>query len=94
MVEAVRSWYDTVYLPVIKAIKHQRVLRRFKNRTPSDLYVWLVNYWDDLKKDFGNEYPIDEAAKEFKEHFTENPFTNFFRRILQWKKRADIKEKI
>jgi hypothetical protein len=86
MVEAVRSWYNKVYLPVIRTIKQQRVLKRFKKRTPSDLYVWVVNYWDDLKKEFGNEYPIDEATKEFKEHFTENPVSKLLRRIFQRKK--------
>ncbi|MDR3284719.1 MAG: transcriptional regulator [Treponema sp.] len=79
MVEAVRSWYDAVYLPIIKTIERQRILKCFRGRTASDLYVWVVRYWDDLKKDFGNCYSLDEAARDFKSRFTKSPFEKLWR---------------
>jgi hypothetical protein len=66
LVDAVRSWYNTVYLPIITVIKRKRILKSFKGRTTSDLYVWVVTYWDDLKKNFGNDLSLEEAAEDFK----------------------------
>ena len=40
--EAVASWYDTVYLPGMQAIREQNMLKRFSNRTEADLYRWMV----------------------------------------------------
>jgi len=40
--EAVASWYDTIYLPIVHAIRDQHLLRRFSGRTEADLYRWLV----------------------------------------------------
>ncbi len=40
--EAVASWYDSVYLPLIQQIREQKLLKRFSNRTEADLYRWMV----------------------------------------------------
>jgi len=40
--EAVTSWYDTVYLPIVQVIREQQVLRRLPNRTEADLYRWAM----------------------------------------------------
>jgi hypothetical protein len=40
--EAVASWYDTVYLPLIHQIREQKMLKRFPHRTEADLYRWIV----------------------------------------------------
>ncbi|MCR4938479.1 MAG: transcriptional regulator [Treponemataceae bacterium] len=69
MEEAILSWYKNLYLPIITAIKKGKILRRFKGRTAADLYVWIIKYWDDLKKKFGDKVTIDDAAAEFSEKF-------------------------
>ena len=51
--DAILSWFETVYLPVIRHIKQRKILRNFPGRTPSDLYVWFIKYWDEIKKKFG-----------------------------------------
>lgn len=61
--EAVLSWYRNVYLPVMHVIKKHRMLKRFRRRTASDLYVWIVKQWDDLKQKYGVEYSLDEATR-------------------------------
>ena len=41
-------------------------MRYFKKQTISDLYVWIVRYWDDLKNKFGDgSISIDKAVADF-----------------------------
>jgi hypothetical protein len=40
--EAVASWYDNVYLPLVHEIREQKLLRRLSNRTEADLYRWMM----------------------------------------------------
>ena len=63
--DALVSWYTTVYLPVIAVIEKYRLLADFKNRTKSDIYVWVVKHWDRLKQKNGNDYSLDAATKDF-----------------------------
>lgn len=79
MAEAVTSWFENVYLPVINVTRQQRILRKFKGRTPADMYVWLIKYWDELKQKFGNDYSLDVAAQSFTKEYG----TGFFGRIKQ-----------
>ncbi len=63
--EAAVSWYKNVYLPVIGAIIRYRLVKRFRGRTSSDLYVWIIKHWDNLKGKYGVEFSLDEAARDF-----------------------------
>lgn len=65
MDEAMLSWYERVYLPILRAIDRHRIMRSFRGRTKSDLYVWMIKYWDDIKGRFGSDVPIDEMAAKF-----------------------------
>lgn len=65
--DALVSWFRTVYLPVIGVIEKYDLIAGFKNRTKSDIYVWVVKHWDRLKQRNGNDYSLDEAAKDFAE---------------------------
>lgn len=69
MEEAILSWYNNLYQPIVSSIKKRRILRRFRGRTAADLYVWIIKYWDDLKKKFGDSITIDDAASEFSDKF-------------------------
>ena len=40
---AATSWYDTLYLPVISALRRQHVLEDLPGRSEADLYIWLTN---------------------------------------------------
>lgn len=63
--DALLSWFKTVYLPVIAVIDKYKLLSDFKDRTQSDIYVWIVKYWDSLKQKNGNDFSLDEAALDF-----------------------------
>jgi hypothetical protein len=62
--EALVSWYNNVYNPVIKIIREQWHLANFPGRTEADLYVWIIKHWDFLKKKYGT-YSLAKAAGDF-----------------------------
>ena len=63
--EALVSWYNNVYRPIITIINGDRLCLNFPGRSPGDLYVWIVKYWDFLKKKNGLHYSIADAARDF-----------------------------
>jgi hypothetical protein len=62
--DALVSWYNNVYNPVVAIIKEQYLLANFPGRTESDLYVWIIKHWDFLKKKYGI-YTLAQAAGDF-----------------------------
>lgn len=88
--DAVLSWYQTVYLPVIRTIETHHIMRHFKGLTKSDLYVFLIKYWDELKQKFGNAVSLDEAAEDFKKDNRKRLGT----RILNWIARQKMRKNL
>jgi uncharacterized ParB-like nuclease family protein len=43
--EAAASWYDTVYLPIAKAIRRHKVLEQMPGWTEADVYVEITRRW-------------------------------------------------
>lgn len=86
MEDAILSWFTKVYVPIISTIQKKKILKKFPKRTFSDLYVWIVRYWDDLKHKFGNnEIPIDLAVEDFTKKYRiplYKRFINNFKRIV------------
>ena len=48
--QAVVSWYDNIYSPVVEAIRSQRLLDNFPARTEADLYLWIAYHREELAK--------------------------------------------
>jgi hypothetical protein len=71
--DALVSWYNNVYQPIIGIIEDERLYQHFPNRTESDLYVWIAQHWDFLKKKYGVNYSLADAAKDFSEKYRRNP---------------------
>ncbi len=63
--QAMLSWYDNVYEPIVRLIETEDMLRHFPGRTASDLYVWVVRHWDELKRKYGQSFPLQEAVQDF-----------------------------
>jgi hypothetical protein len=40
--ETVVSWYDQVYMPLVRMIQKQGVLKEFPGRTEADLFMWII----------------------------------------------------
>ncbi|MDY2843605.1 MAG: transcriptional regulator [Treponema sp.] len=90
MDKAIMSWFLTVYLPTIKIIDKYHIMRYFKGRTKSDLYVWVIKYWDEIKQKYGSAFTLDDIAGSFLKKF--RPRFSF--RILNRLKGLLFKKKI
>lgn len=79
--EAMLSWYRNVYQPVIGVIKRKKLLRKFRKRTESDLYVWIIKRWDELKRKYGDTFPLDEATRGMEGDVNRSIFSTILQKI-------------
>lgn len=63
---ALYSWHENVFAPIVLAIAEENILSLFPGRTSADLYLYLVNHWDELKHRSSKDIGIGDAAKDFK----------------------------
>jgi hypothetical protein len=63
--EAVLSWYDNVYTPLVTIVKEQDVLAQFPGRTESDLYLWIITRQWYLRQIFGEGVSIEQVTEQF-----------------------------
>jgi hypothetical protein len=64
--EAIKHWYDTVYLPIVKVIRDTDILKEFPDKTEGDLYLWVLDHQHYLEKEEGKPLlPPEEAARNF-----------------------------
>ncbi|MEX1019559.1 MAG: hypothetical protein WDZ49_07870 [Litorilinea sp.] len=50
--DAVGSWFDDVYMPVVQAIRDYALLRSFPGRTETDLYLWIAHHRERLAQEY------------------------------------------
>ncbi len=84
--EATISWFEKVYSPIIEIINKENMLSRFPGRTESDIYIWTIKHWDGLKWKYGQEYPLDEAVKEYNQIYGKGfiqQIKEFLKKIFQ-----------
>jgi hypothetical protein len=74
---ALRSWYDNVYLPIVEVVRENNLMNRFPGRTETDMYLWIVKHWDQLKRQYGPDFPVQQAARDYSERYGRG----IFRRI-------------
>ena len=89
MEEAILSWFQNVYLPVIHVIENRKTIKKFKGRTFSDLYVFLIRHWDELKQKFGNEFSLEAAVDDFTKKYGK---LSLYRRIKNVLARRKMKK--
>ncbi len=86
--EAIISWYSLVYLPVVKTIEKYKI-KKYVKATESDLYVWIITFWDDLKHKIGDDVELDTIVKDISQEYRAKPFRkirNAIGRIILKKK--------
>jgi hypothetical protein len=71
--DAVMSWYDHVYLPLVSLIRAQKILDEFPGRTESDLYLWIIEHQGYLRETFGSDITLEQATERFRQEFISNP---------------------
>ncbi len=65
--DAVASWYDNVYQPIIRAIHKQEMLKQFPGRTEADLYIWVSRWQYELSERYGILISPENAVDDFAE---------------------------
>lgn len=66
--EAVKSWYERLYLRIVQNIDEHHVMFRFPGRTESDLYLWIMDHRYFLTEKDGHDVGSEEATIHFSEH--------------------------
>lgn len=65
--EAVISWYESVYLVLVSAIRRSGVLQFFADRTEADLYLWIMDHRHYLTEQAGHDPGPYEAVARYAE---------------------------
>ena len=76
----IRSWYHNVYRPIVSVVESEGVMARFPKRTTTDMYLWIVKHWDELKQRYGSDFPAREAVKDYTSRFG----IPWWRRLRAW----------
>lgn len=76
--DAARSWFENLYRPILELVRELDILRYFPERTEGDLYLWIVKHWDSLKRRYGQEFPLELAAREYMQTYGRG----FFKRLI------------
>lgn len=67
--EAVASWYDNVYMPIIEVIRREKVLDAFPGRSEADLYRWIMDHRWYLRERFGSDPGPEASARDYVQTF-------------------------
>lgn len=71
--EAVADWYDTVYMPIVRVIREQNVLRAFPSRTEADLYRWIMDHRWYTRERTGTDPGPEQATSSYLAEFGRKP---------------------
>lgn len=97
MEDAILSWFNNVYLPVVTTIQKYKIMKYFRKNTVSDLYVWIITFYDELKKKFGDRLPLEQIVYDIKR---EKKFSllsrvrNFIKKYILKKEISNFSHKI
>ncbi|MGB9634808.1 MAG: hypothetical protein ACPL8I_15820 [Chloroflexaceae bacterium] len=82
--EAVVSWYDRVYLPVVQVIRETRALEAFPGRTEADLYRWIMQHrWHLRERNSGADPGPLVATEDYVRLFGQRGLSAFAARLLR-----------
>lgn len=65
--EAVLSWYENVYFPIVEIIRKQNILYEFPDLTETDIYIWVLDHQTDMQSEFGWSIKPEKAAADLVE---------------------------
>ena len=63
--EAVKSWRDTVYRPMVEIIRKHSLQEEFPGYTETDLYLMIMDHLHELRKQYGDSTQPERAVKHF-----------------------------
>ena len=80
--DAVASWYDKVYFPLVEEIRARDILKHFPDRTEADLYAWLVYHRQSLEEEYGiGKVDNETVVSALEEEATASPIKKVERAI-------------
>jgi hypothetical protein len=79
MEDVVGAWYDTVYLPLVEAIRTQGMMRQFPGRTGADLYVWSCEHRAMVSEALGRQIDAELAVADLVRQHSTRPQRRFIR---------------
>ena len=79
--EAVASWYDNVYLPLVNEIRQNQILNAFPDRSEADLYLWIIEHLGYLRQELQSEVSPKDAARHFVSSFAGSRLQRFLIKI-------------
>ncbi|MFQ5401520.1 MAG: hypothetical protein ACE5E7_18220 [Anaerolineae bacterium] len=82
--EAVKAWYEMVYLPTIQVIRDNDLLAGFPGCTEADLFVWLSKYRALLRETYGEYDNLAELARMLADKHKESGLNKITRQIRRW----------
>jgi hypothetical protein len=90
LLEAVASWYDYVYMPVVRLIRDEKVLERFPRRTEADLYLWIMDHLYYLREQATGDVDAGEAVSDFAEQFGRVSLIATIRHMIRHEREEDM----
>ena len=82
--EAVVSWFDTVYMPVVEVLRAGKALAAFPGRTEADLYRWIMDHrWYLRERNGGADPGPLVAVEDYVRLFGRRSLTAFTERLLR-----------
>jgi hypothetical protein len=85
--EAVSSWRDTVFEPMVSTIRSSGVLEEFPGHTEADLYLFTMDHLHNLRERYaGKRVPPALAVRHFRFFYGADP--SLRQRLAGWWRRA------
>ena len=84
--EAVKSFIDNVYLPIVEEIRKSGILKHFPGRTETDLYLWIARHREKLRRKHGMSAP--PSPKTTVSSFADEHGTPALQRVFKQMKQA------
>lgn len=81
--EAAASWYENVYMPIIREVRKEKLLSRFPGRTEGDMYMWIIRHREELKNRYGPNLSVERAARDFSEKYGMSMISRLKARLKQ-----------
>jgi hypothetical protein len=67
MTDAAADWYDNVYLPIVLAVREQKLLRDFPDRSEADVYLWVMANRMQIQMELGSRFSPELSARAYRE---------------------------
>ena len=67
--KAACSWYDNVYMPLAKAIRKNRIMKKFSHRKETDFYLWVIQNRSQLMEEYEREMEAERMVEAYAQKF-------------------------